>query len=142
FFLTNNTGAPHGDELGRINPFSDNSCNWSASSFSSDGANRYGARATGASPGTSSILNSTCRGGGSPGKSSRNTSGKSRIIGTSSKRFSFGSFSVTCATHNDPRDPYVAARDAATAPATDTDDAPTQKETLPSEPQGSPPRDS
>ncbi|GKF77653.1 hypothetical protein Tco_0230123 [Tanacetum coccineum] len=26
-------------------------------------------------------------------------------------------------THNDPRDPYVAARDAATAPATDTDDA-------------------
>ncbi|GKD05832.1 hypothetical protein Tco_1180806 [Tanacetum coccineum] len=46
------------------------------------------------------------------------------------------------ATHNDPRDPYVAARDAATAPATDTDDAPTQKETSPSEPQGSPPRDS
>ncbi|GJV93941.1 hypothetical protein Tco_1541754 [Tanacetum coccineum] len=45
-------------------------------------------------------------------------------------------------THNDPRDPYVAARDAATAPATDTDDAPTQKETSPSEPQGSPPRDS
>ncbi|GJX06854.1 hypothetical protein Tco_0194786 [Tanacetum coccineum] len=43
-------------------------------------------------------------------------------------------------THNDPRDPYVAARDAATAPA--TDDSPTQKETAPSEPQGSPPRDS
>ncbi|GKF25024.1 hypothetical protein Tco_0080918 [Tanacetum coccineum] len=45
-------------------------------------------------------------------------------------------------THNDPRDPYVAARDAATAPATDTDDAPTQKETSPPEPQGSPPHDS
>ncbi|GKG05879.1 hypothetical protein Tco_0325965, partial [Tanacetum coccineum] len=45
-------------------------------------------------------------------------------------------------THNDPRDPYVVARDAATAPATDTDDAPTQKETSPSEPQGSPPHDS
>ncbi|GJV33920.1 hypothetical protein Tco_1394320 [Tanacetum coccineum] len=45
-------------------------------------------------------------------------------------------------THNDPRDPYVAARDAATAPATDNDDSPTQKETSPSEPQGSPPRDS
>ncbi|GJS90038.1 hypothetical protein Tco_0772674 [Tanacetum coccineum] len=45
-------------------------------------------------------------------------------------------------THNDPRDPYVAARDAATAPATDNDDSPTQKETAPSEPQGSPPRDS
>ncbi|GJU09002.1 hypothetical protein Tco_1125432 [Tanacetum coccineum] len=39
-------------------------------------------------------------------------------------------------------DPYVAARDAATAPATDNDDSPTQKETSPSEPQGSPPRDS
>ncbi|GJQ97315.1 hypothetical protein Tco_0008454 [Tanacetum coccineum] len=45
-------------------------------------------------------------------------------------------------THNDPRDPYIAARDAATAPATDNDDSPTQKETSPSEPQGSPPRDS
>ncbi|GJX11460.1 hypothetical protein Tco_0201319 [Tanacetum coccineum] len=39
-------------------------------------------------------------------------------------------------------DPYIAARDAATAPATDNDDSPTQKETSPSEPQGSPPRDS
>ncbi|GKE69598.1 hypothetical protein Tco_1527670 [Tanacetum coccineum] len=37
-------------------------------------------------------------------------------------------------THNDPRDPYVTARDAATAPATDNDDLPTLKETLPSEP--------
>ncbi|GJR66686.1 hypothetical protein Tco_0012751 [Tanacetum coccineum] len=45
-------------------------------------------------------------------------------------------------THNDPRDPYIAARDAATAPATDTDDSPTQKETSPPEPQGSPPHDS
>ncbi|GJY90970.1 hypothetical protein Tco_0506166 [Tanacetum coccineum] len=44
--------------------------------------------------------------------------------------------------HDDPRDPYIAARDAATAPATDNDDSPTQKETSPSEPQGSPPRDS
>ncbi|GKE41360.1 hypothetical protein Tco_1468644, partial [Tanacetum coccineum] len=45
-------------------------------------------------------------------------------------------------THNDPRDPYIAARDAATAPATDNDDSPTQKETSPSKPQGSPPHDS
>ncbi|GJR65032.1 putative reverse transcriptase domain-containing protein [Tanacetum coccineum] len=42
--------------------------------------------------------------------------------------------------HDDPRDPYVATRDAATAPATDNDDSPTQKETSPSEPQGSPPQ--
>ncbi|GJX08518.1 hypothetical protein Tco_0196450 [Tanacetum coccineum] len=45
-------------------------------------------------------------------------------------------------THNDPRDPYVAARDAATAPATDNDDPPTHEETSPSEPQGYSPRDS
>ncbi|GKG55564.1 hypothetical protein Tco_0572204, partial [Tanacetum coccineum] len=45
-------------------------------------------------------------------------------------------------THNDPRDPYVAARDAATAPTTDDDDSPTLKKTAPSEPRGSPPRDS
>ncbi|GKC60897.1 hypothetical protein Tco_1088495 [Tanacetum coccineum] len=44
--------------------------------------------------------------------------------------------------HNDPRDPYIATRDAATAPATDNDDSPTHEETSPSEPQGSPPRDS
>ncbi|GKD54838.1 hypothetical protein Tco_1288225 [Tanacetum coccineum] len=45
-------------------------------------------------------------------------------------------------THNDLRDLYIAARDAATAPATDNDDSPTHKETSPSEPQGSPPRNS
>ncbi|GKA28112.1 hypothetical protein Tco_0714280, partial [Tanacetum coccineum] len=44
--------------------------------------------------------------------------------------------------HDDPRDPYIAARDAATAPATDNDDPPTHEETSPSEPQGSSPRDS
>ncbi|GJU96826.1 hypothetical protein Tco_1321582 [Tanacetum coccineum] len=44
--------------------------------------------------------------------------------------------------HDDPRDPYVAARNDATALATDNDDSPTQKETSPFEPQGSPPRDS
>ncbi|GJS59401.1 hypothetical protein Tco_0654185 [Tanacetum coccineum] len=44
--------------------------------------------------------------------------------------------------HDDPRDPYVAARNAATAPATDNDDSPTQKGASPSEPQGSSPRDS
>ncbi|GJT46332.1 hypothetical protein Tco_0955047 [Tanacetum coccineum] len=45
-------------------------------------------------------------------------------------------------THDDPRDPYVASRDAATAPATDNDDPATREETSPSKPQGSPPRDS
>ncbi|GKA23270.1 hypothetical protein Tco_0709232 [Tanacetum coccineum] len=42
-------------------------------------------------------------------------------------------------THDDPRDPYVAARDAATAPAIDNDDPAARDETSPFEPQGSPP---
>ncbi|GJZ80953.1 putative reverse transcriptase domain-containing protein, partial [Tanacetum coccineum] len=42
-------------------------------------------------------------------------------------------------THDDPKDPYVAARDAAIAPATDNDDPAAREETSPSEPQGSPP---
>nr|GEZ99041.1 hypothetical protein [Tanacetum cinerariifolium] len=44
----------------------------------SDGANRYGARATGAAPGSKSIRNATCRVGGIPGKSSGKTSRNSR----------------------------------------------------------------
>ncbi|GJR50683.1 hypothetical protein Tco_1401204 [Tanacetum coccineum] len=50
FFFTNNTRAPHGDELGRIKPFSNNSCSCLDNSFILDGAKRYGARATGAAP--------------------------------------------------------------------------------------------
>ncbi|GJX08514.1 hypothetical protein Tco_0196446 [Tanacetum coccineum] len=45
-------------------------------------------------------------------------------------------------THEEPKDPYVAARDAATAPATDNDDPAVREETSPSKPQRSPPRDS
>ncbi|GJY24312.1 hypothetical protein Tco_0397970, partial [Tanacetum coccineum] len=88
FFLTNKTRAPQGEELGLIKPFSDSSCSCSDNSFISEGANRYGARATGAAPGIESIWNSTCRVGGRPGNSSGNTSGKSRTIGTSSSHFS------------------------------------------------------
>ncbi|GJY32890.1 hypothetical protein Tco_0417359 [Tanacetum coccineum] len=44
-------------------------------------------------------------------------------------------------THTDPRDPYIAARDAATAPATDNDDPVAREDTSPSEPTCiSPPR--
>ena len=74
FFFTNNTGAPHGDELGRINPFSVNSVNCFDNSSNSVGASQKGARATGAAPGINSIRNSTCLTGGSPGKSSGKTS--------------------------------------------------------------------
>ncbi|GKF96304.1 hypothetical protein Tco_0289039, partial [Tanacetum coccineum] len=60
FFFTNNTGAPYGDEFGRIKPFSNNSCSCLDNSFILDGAKRYGVRATGAAPGIKSIQNSTC----------------------------------------------------------------------------------
>nr|GEW76972.1 reverse transcriptase domain-containing protein [Tanacetum cinerariifolium] len=47
----------------------------------------HGTHATGATHGTRSIWNSTCRAGGIPGKSSGKTSGKSLTIGTSSSLF-------------------------------------------------------
>ncbi|GKF68407.1 hypothetical protein Tco_0198086 [Tanacetum coccineum] len=39
--------------------------------------------------------------------------------------------------HNDPRDPYVAARDAAPVPATDDDNTAAAKDSQPSESRGS-----
>nr|GEV82337.1 hypothetical protein [Tanacetum cinerariifolium] len=55
----------------------------------------------GAALGTKSIWNLTCRVGGSPGKSSGKTSEKSRTIGTSSSRFSFGLSSDLFVDEND-----------------------------------------
>ncbi|GKF73637.1 hypothetical protein Tco_0219969, partial [Tanacetum coccineum] len=81
------TRAPQGEELGLMKPFSKSSCSCSDNSFISDGANRYGARATGATLGIKSIWNSTGRAGGRPNKSSGNTSGKSQMIDTSSSCF-------------------------------------------------------
>nr|GEW41779.1 ribonuclease H-like domain-containing protein [Tanacetum cinerariifolium] len=57
----NAIGTPASEELGLIKPFSKSSCNCSDNSFISDGANRYGARATRAAPGFKSIWNSTGR---------------------------------------------------------------------------------
>jgi hypothetical protein len=54
------------------------------SSFISVGANKLGALAIGFVLGIKSILKSTCRSGGTPGKSSGNTSAYSRTMGTSS----------------------------------------------------------
>nr|GFA63782.1 hypothetical protein [Tanacetum cinerariifolium] len=44
------TGAPQGEELCLIKPLSDSSFSCSDKSFISEGASRYGARATGAAP--------------------------------------------------------------------------------------------
>ncbi|GKF98032.1 hypothetical protein Tco_0293853, partial [Tanacetum coccineum] len=64
--LRNKTGAPQGEVLGWIKPRSANSCSWSDSSCISEGANLYGAQATGATPGIKSICNSTWRTEGKP----------------------------------------------------------------------------
>ncbi|KAJ0520284.1 hypothetical protein HanIR_Chr10g0457661 [Helianthus annuus] len=80
-----------------MNPLSSSSCSCVDSSCISDGANRYGDLATCAAPRTKSIRNSTCRYGGSPGKSSGKTSGNSFIIGISSSLRSSAFLSTTCA---------------------------------------------
>ncbi|GKF44466.1 hypothetical protein Tco_0131018 [Tanacetum coccineum] len=49
---------------------------------------------------------------------------------------------VVLVAHDDPRDPYVAALNAATVHATDDDDPAAREKTSPSEPHGFPPRDS
>nr|GFB73895.1 reverse transcriptase domain-containing protein [Tanacetum cinerariifolium] len=61
--------VPQGEELCLMKPLSESSCSCSDNSFISDGASRYGARATGAAPRIRSIWNSTGRAGGRPGKS-------------------------------------------------------------------------
>src|SRR6266487_7073213 len=84
FFLTNNTGAPHGDTLGRMNFFSSNSSNCFFNSFNSDADILYGAMDIGLVPGTRSTVNSTSLSGGTSEISSGNTSGNSQTTGNSS----------------------------------------------------------
>nr|BAD26440.1 unknown protein [Oryza sativa Japonica Group] len=81
FFLTNNTGAPQGDELGRTNPFSCNSLICFLSSSNSLTGIRYGLLDMGVVPGIRSIVNSMSRSSGIPGKSSGNTSGNRYTTG-------------------------------------------------------------
>ena len=51
FFFTNSAGASHGEVLGLMYHFSDDSCSWVFNSFSSVGAIRYGAIEIRAVPG-------------------------------------------------------------------------------------------
>src|SRR3954470_15596926 len=83
FFFTNNTGAPHGETLGRMNLFSSNSSNCFFNSANSDGDIRYGAIDTGLVPGINSIVNSTSLSDGKSFTSSGKTSGKSHTTGNS-----------------------------------------------------------
>jgi hypothetical protein len=76
-------GQPHGDELGRMNPFCNRSFNWVLSSANSFGGIRYDLLEIGAILGFNSITNSTSLYGGNPGKSSRKTSGNSHTTAIS-----------------------------------------------------------
>ncbi|GJW84525.1 hypothetical protein Tco_0157670 [Tanacetum coccineum] len=57
-YLKQNWSSPNVEELGLMKPLSVSSCSCFASSFISDGANLYGACATGVAPDTKSIRNS------------------------------------------------------------------------------------
>src|SRR3954466_9994166 len=81
----NRTGQPHGDELGRMKPFSNKASCWILSSANSCGAILYGHLEIGEVPGTRSTMNSTHVSGGIPGSSFGKTSGKSQTIGISSR---------------------------------------------------------
>src|SRR4051812_21699260 len=85
FFVTNRTGHPHGDELGRMKPFSKKASSWILSSANSCGAILYGRLEIGVVPGIRSTMNSIDLLGGIPGSSSGKTSGKSRTTGISSR---------------------------------------------------------
>ena len=96
FILTNNTGTPQGDTVGRMKSLSNRSysCDLSSysfdlSSFSSAGAMQYGALEMGPVPGSSSIPKSTAHDGGIPERSSGKTFGNSFTMGTESIVFSF-----------------------------------------------------
>src|SRR3954464_12186620 len=85
FFVTNRTGQPLGDELGRMKPFANEASSWVFSSANSCGAILYGRLEIGVVSGIRSTMNSTHLSGGMPGSSSGKTSGKSRTTGISSR---------------------------------------------------------
>src|SRR6185437_10681737 len=97
FLSTKITGAPHGDDLARINFLSNNSFICFLSSSSSPVDNLYGLLAIGAVPGKRSMMNSMSRSGGIPGKSSGNTSEYSHVILMSSISAAFIWFTVQSA---------------------------------------------
>lgn len=81
FFLTNKTGAPQGDTLGRINFLSSNSWSCIFNSVGSGIRNRYGSHETRTTPGIRLIVKSMSLLGGRHGISSGNTYGKLCITG-------------------------------------------------------------
>jgi hypothetical protein len=89
FFSANSTGAPQGDELGRINPLACSSAVCFLSSANSFMGILYGLLEIGGVPGNNSMRNSISQSGGIPGNSAGNTSGYSRTTLISSKAIIF-----------------------------------------------------
>ena len=106
FFLTNNTGAPHGETLGLMNCFSSNSSNYFFNSPNSNADIRYGAIEIGLVPGTKSIANSTSLSGGNSVMSFRKTSGNFCTIGKSTIPFSLLSFNEATSFNSKSQEPY------------------------------------
>jgi hypothetical protein len=75
-------GAPHGDELGQINPFSSNSIICSFNSVNSRVVILKGVLYIGVVPGFNSVTNSMSQSGSIPSKISRKTLGNSLTTGT------------------------------------------------------------
>ena len=73
FFLENNTRVPQGEMLGLIKSLSNNSCNWTLSSYNSIGAILCRDKEIGDVPRCNSIVNSTSLCGGNHDSSFKKT---------------------------------------------------------------------
>ena len=108
FFFVNRTRAPHGEVLGLMNPLSSSSCNWTLSSYNSNGAILCEVIEMAEVPGCNSISKSTTLYGGNPGSSSgkassysQTTRGRSKSSLTSSFRVRLASQPANCPRHLD-----------------------------------------
>ena len=81
-FLVDKTGVTQGETFGRMKPLSNISFSYSFISFHSVDATLYGVIEIGGVSGMTSMPKSISLLGGTPGRSSGKTSGKSLTIGT------------------------------------------------------------
>ena len=106
FLFANRTRAPQGEVLVQIKPLSNNSYNWTLSSYNSTDAILCGVIEMGDVPGCSSMMKYTSLYGGNPGSSfektslySQTTRGRLKPYLTSSSRVRFASQPFNCLCH-------------------------------------------
>ena len=106
FFLANITRAPQGEVFGLIKPLSNNSCNWTLSSYNSVDAILCGVIEIEDVPGCNSIVKSASLCGGNPDSSSKKTSsysqtarGRPNSYLTSFSRVMLASQPIDCPSH-------------------------------------------